>query len=318
MKDKLLIIGGSGLLGSNLARIAAKDFETYATYNSRPTRISECRIVSLDIRDQNKTLAVFNEVKPNLVIHTAALVDVDFCEGHPEGAWSTNVGGTENVALASKEVEAKLLYISTDSVFDGEKGMYVEEDLPRPLTIYAKTKLEGERMVRHWLPDSLIIRTAFCSRNSPGKPNLAEWIINGLESRKILKMFTDVFFSPIPVCTLIEAMLTIYHKELSGIYHVGGKERCSKFDYAMEIAHQFGLNTSYIQPSTLAEAKLKAPRPKDVSLNVGKALNSANVKLPDLKEGVFQLTTQIGLTDDKENNGGGFISKAITGRTKEI
>lgn len=289
MKEKLLITGGSGLLGGNISRIAAGDFETYATDNSHPMQSPACSFMLLDIRDKKQTLSVFKEIKPNLVIHTAALVNVDYCEGHPEEAWSNNVDGTEHVALASREVGAKLIHISTDSVFDGEKGMYAEEDTANPLNVYAKTKLEGEARVQRWLSDGLIIRTAFFSRSSPGGRSLAEWVINGLENGRILKMFTDAFFSPLPVNALAEAILAMYRKKLSGIYHVGCDGRYSKYAFGLEIARQLGFNSNNIQPSTLAEAKLKAPRPKDVSLNISKVFNAANIHFPDLREGVSQL-----------------------------
>ncbi len=102
-------------------------------------------------------------------------------------------------------------------------------------------------------------------------------------------MFTDVFFSPIPVNALVGAALEMYHKNLGGIYHIGGRERCSKYTFGLEMARAFGFNESHIQPSVLAEAKFKAPRPKDVSLNVNKTINSAGIYLPDLREGISQL-----------------------------
>lgn len=289
MKERLLIIGGSGLLGSSIVRIAAQNFEVYATYYLHPVQISDCTLVPLDIRDRDETLSLLGKIKPNIVIHTAALVDVDYCEEHPREAWLINAEGTENVALASKKAGAKLIYISTDSVFDGEKGMYTEADAPRPVNIYAKTKLEGETRIQHLLPDSLVIRTAFYSRSLPGRHSLAEWIITELKKGGTLRMFTDVFFSPIPADTLAEAMLEMYSKGLTGIYHVGGTERCSKYTFGLEIARIFGFDDSHIQPSTLVEAKLKAPRPKDLSLNINKVVNSANIHLPNLREGISQL-----------------------------
>lgn len=289
MKERLLIIGGSGLLGSNIVRTAAQNFEVYASYYSHPVQISSCSFMPLDIKDRHETLSLLRKVRPELVIHTAALVDVDYCEEHPGEAWLINADGAENVALASKKVGAKLIYISTDSVFDGEKGMYTEADVPHPINIYAKTKREGEIRVQRSLPDSLIIRTAFYSWSLPGRHSLAEWVITELKKENSLRMFTDVFFSPIPADALVEAMLEMYRKGLTGIYHVGGTERCSKYAFGLEIARIFGFNDSYIQPSTLAEAKLKAPRPKDLSLNISKVVNSANIHLPNLREGIFQL-----------------------------
>lgn len=287
-KERLLITGGSGLLGSNVARMTAKSFEVFATYNSHPNRISGCRFLPLDIRDKQKVISMFEEIKPDLVIHTAALIDVDYCQDHAEEARMTNVEGTESVALASKEVGAKLVYISTDSVFNGKKGMYAEEDVPHPVNIYARSKLEGERRVQYWLPDSLIIRTAFYgwSPSNSNRVSLANWVVSGLREGRTLKMFTDVFFSPILTSNLGEVLREIYHKNLSGVYHVAGSERCSKYGFGLEITQAFGLDKSLIQPSSIAEASLRAPRPRDISLNVTKISEVINTRLLNVKEGI--------------------------------
>ena len=287
-KQRLLITGGSGFLGSDIARSTIKGFKVYATYYTTPVQIAGCSFVPLDIRNREQTFSSLKEIKPDLVIHTAALVDVDYCEEHSEEAWSINTEGTENVALATREVGAKLVYISTDSVFDGEKGMYGEEDVPHPLNVYARTKLEGEARVRCCLPESIIIRTAFYGWGFPGKHSLADWLITQLKRGEKPKMFTEVLFSPIPINVLVAAMLEMCGKNLSGLYHVGGRERCSKYTFGLELARAFGFNESCIQPSTRAEAQLKAPRPKDISLNVNKTLSSG-IYLPSLREGISWL-----------------------------
>ena len=180
MKERLLVTGGSGLLGSNIARTAAQDFDVHATYHSRCSQMPKITFVQLDIRDKQQVGSVLKRIEPDLVIHAAALVNVDYCETHPEESWAINVEGTENVALVSKEVDAKMIFISTDSVFDGEKGMYAEEDVPHPLNMYARTKLEGERRVLHCLPDSTIVRTAFYGWSLHNGISLAEWVVGSL------------------------------------------------------------------------------------------------------------------------------------------
>ncbi len=286
MTEKLLITGGSGFLGSNIVRIVAKDFEVYATYNSHPFKIRRCKFVPLDIRDKQQVLSTFEEIKPTLVVHTAALADVDYCEGHANEAWMTNVRGTENVALAAKGIGAKMVYISTDSVFDGKKGMYVEEDVPCPLNVYAMTKRGGEKRVQHWLPDGIIVRTAFYGWSLSDKGSLAEWVVSGLRQSKTLKMFTDVFFSPIYIDNLVEAIIELYRNGIRGIYHAGGRERCSKYAFGLEIAQAYGLDKSLIQSSSIAEVGLRAPRPKDISLDTTKISKLINTRLLNVREGI--------------------------------
>lgn len=268
--------------------MSAKTFEVFASYNSHPNQISECRFLPLDIRDKQQVISVFEEIKPDLVIHTAAMIDVDYCEDHAKEAWATNVEGTENVTLASKGIGAKMIYISTDSVFDGKKGMYVEEDVPHPVNIYARTKLEGEERAQYRLPDSLIIRTAFYgwSPSDSIRTSLAEWVVSGLREGRTLKMFTDVFFSPIFAGNLVEAMIEIYHKNLSGICHIAGSEKCSKYRFGLEIAQAFGLDKALIQPCSIDEVSLRAPRPRDISLNVSKISRAITTRLLDVTEGI--------------------------------
>jgi dTDP-4-dehydrorhamnose reductase len=142
-------------------------------------------------------------------------------------------------------------------------------------------------LAQHVLPDILIVRTAFYSLGTPGKHSLAAWVAEGLKKGDTLNMFTDVFFSPIPASTLAQVILEMDRKELGGLYHIGGRERCSKYAFGQALARALGLDTTLIQPSMLADVNLKAPRPRDVSLNVDKTLGV--LALPDLAEGISQM-----------------------------
>ncbi len=284
--EKILITGGSGLLGSNIARTAAEEYQVYATHNSHPSRIPGCRFVPLDIKDRQQVLSLLKEIKPAVVIHTAGLVNVDYCEEHEDEARLINVVGTENVALAAREIGAKLIFISTDSVFDGERGMYTEEDAPHPLTVYARTKLEAEKSVAHRLPDSIIVRTVFYGWGLHSKQSLAEWVVNGLREGKKLSMWTDAFFTPMLANNLAEVLLAMYRRNLNGIYHVAGSERCSKYDFGREVARTFGLDTDLIQPSSINEARLRAHRPKDPSLDTTRVSGLVDTRLLGVEEGI--------------------------------
>ncbi len=288
MKKKLLITGGSGLLGSNAARMAAQEFEVYATFKSRASQVPGCSFVPLEIRDRQQVRAAMRRLQPNLVLHAAALVNVDYCEDHTEEAWAINVVGTENVAAAARESGARLIFISTDSVFDGEKGMYVEQDVPHPLTVYGRTKLEAEKRVGDLLPDSLVLRTAFYGWSLHKRDSLAEWFVNGLRGGQQRKGFTDIFFSPILAQNLLEVAIDLYRQGLKGLFHVGGPERCSKYDFGREIAVAFGFDTRAIQPSSFAQAESRprAPRPRDVSLDVARVKQSTGIRLLGVAEGI--------------------------------
>ena len=300
-KDRVLITGGSGLLGSNTARMLSNDFEVYATYNTHPSQISGCRFLFLNITDKDQVVSVAREIKPSLIIHASGLINVDFCETNEDDAWAINVYGTENVAIASQEFDAKLVYVSTDSVFDGRKGSYTEEDMPNPLSIYAKSKFEGEKRAQQMAPNSIIVRTAFYGWSLYEKPSLAEWVLNSLREGKSPRMWTDVYFSPIYVGSLIEVMISMFRNDLRGIYHVGGSESCSKYSFGRMIASVFGFDADIIEPTSIDEAQLKAPRPRNLSLNTSKVSMDQDVRLLNVQEGIslFKKSAPVRLESNK-------------------
>ena len=281
-----MITGGSGLLGSNLVKMAASDFEVYATYHTHLTQIPGSQFMRMDTRDKKRVLSIFEKIKPHLVIHTAGLVNVDYCEKHEDEAWSLNVYGTENITLATEKINAKLIYISTDSIFDGKKGMYTEKDIPNPHTAYAKTKLAGEEIVKRRLSNSIIARTVFYGWSLHSKKSLAEWIITTLKEKKRLKLWADAFFTPILVNNLAEVLLTMYRQDLNGTYHVGGSERCSKYVFGLGLARVFKLDSNLIEPSSISETGSGISRPKDPSLDSTKVSRELATKLLDIRQGI--------------------------------
>lgn len=288
--ERILITGGSGLLGGNLAKMACEKYETYATYHGHPVRMNRCVFFPLDIADRDKTFKTVTKIRPKLIIHTAALTNVDYCEEHHEEAQSLNIEGTRNLARAAESIGAKFIYISTDSVFDGEKGMYTEEDTPNPLSYYAKTKLEGEKVLNEFDLDCSILRTCIYGWNMQKKFSLAEWVIHGSQNKKKLTMFKDVFFSPILVNNLSEAIFEVYERDIEGVLNVAGSERCSKLHFGEKIAEVFALDKSYIKPISIEDfTNFKAPRPRDVSLDVSKAKKMLRTELLDVEGGLVRM-----------------------------
>jgi len=285
--EKVLITGGSGLLGCNLAKFTADKLKTYATYSLHPVKIKNCKMLSMEITDYQDTSRKVMEIRPDVIIHTAALTNVDYCEVNREQTSKINVEGTRNLAEIAEKTGSYLVYVSTDSVFDGEKGLYREEDMPNPQNYYAKTKLEGERILQKYDVKYAIIRTNIYGWNIQNKLSLAEWILEGLKNERVLTMFKNVFFSPILVNNLAEAIFELYQRNLQGVWHVAGVERCSKLHFAYKIAKIFGLNNKKIKPISIDESNLKAKRPKDSSLDVSKAVRDLSVKLLDVEGGLI-------------------------------
>lgn len=265
---KILMIG-SGLLGSKLAGIVVNEFTMLTTYKEHPPTTENYKSYYLDIINERDVTVLIKKLNPNYIIHTAALTDVDHCERDKRLAWNINVEGTKHLAEASKETGAKLIYISTDYVFDGEKGMYKENDPTNPIDYYGKTKLQGEKVV-NGLRDYIIVRPSVLYGWNPTKLNFVTWVIQVLKEGNEVRIVKDQFNTPTLADNLAELILTLIEKEECGIFHLSGSERISRFDFALKIAKIFDLNTDLIKPIASDQLNWIAKRPMDSSLDVTK------------------------------------------------
>ena len=301
---KLLVVGGSGLLGYKVAELAVGEFETFATYNFRSVELQGCNFLKLNKCDRSATLALVKKIKPDVVIDTAALHNVDYCETHRDEAWKVNVEGTRNVADACKEISAKMIFISTDYVFDGKKGFYNEKDASNPLHFYAKTKLEGETIVKEADIDYAIARPSVIYgwnpselaglRSSSGKSmNFVIWVLNELRSGEEIKIVTDQYSSPTLADNLAEVLLALSKSQRKEVYHTAGKTCINRFNFAKKIAEIFDLNGSLIKPVTSDAFKQVAERPKRCCLDVSKAERELKVKLLTVEEGLTKMKTKM-------------------------
>ena len=286
--NKILITGGSGLLGSNIAKLAALKFNVYATYNKNEVSMNKAHFFQVDLTKKERLIKI-GQIKPNFIIHCAALTNVDYCEEHPNKAYNQNVLASVNIAEIAQRIGAFLIYISTDSVFDGTKGNYKEEDIPNPINVYGRTKLEAEQKVLSIHPHSCIVRTNIYGWNKRDKFSLAEWMLNKLTNNEELPALKDVYFSPILVNDLAEALFKLQEKKYEGIIHIAGSETCSKLDFAYMIAEAFSLDKGLIRPISIHELGLKASRGKNTSLNVSKAEKILKEHLPKAKEGLVKM-----------------------------
>lgn len=294
---KLLVIGGSGLLGYKLAKKSSEKYETFLTYNFRPVNLEGCTALKLDKCDREAVFELLEKIRPDVVIDTAALHNVDYCETHPEEAWKVNVEGTRNVAEACKRIGAKIIFISTDYVFDGEKGCYTEEDAPNPLSYYAKTKLEAEKIIQSlgiryviarpsviygWNPNEVL-----GLKSSSGKSvNFVVWALQKLERGEEIKAVTDQYNCPTLADNLAEALLIMAASEKQGIYHTAGKECVNRYQFTLKVAEVFNLDKSLIKPVTSEIFKQIAKRPKKCCLDVSKAERDFGIKFLTVEEGL--------------------------------
>ncbi len=283
----LVITGASGLLGANLV-LHARDrgLAIAAVCHRHLVNIPLVKAVCVDLTDSEKTREALNALRPAAVIHCAAATNLDWCEDHPTDAAAINTRASAVLAGIAKDVDARFIYISTDAVFDGSKGNYSEDDAPTPLNIYGRTKLRGEQEVIRANPSALVARVNIYGWNAQNKLSLAEWVLDGLRAGRTVPGFTDVYFTPILVNDLAEILLAMLDRNLTGLYHVGGSEKLSKFDFARKVALTFGFDPGQVAPARLADAPLRARRAPDMSMNTGKIVKALGRAMPDADSGL--------------------------------
>ncbi|UCD07883.1 MAG: dTDP-4-dehydrorhamnose reductase [Candidatus Aenigmatarchaeota archaeon] len=286
---RLLITGASGLLGTKLAEISSKSYETIGTYNKNYVR-SNCKMIKLDIKNKNQVFDVIGKMNPNFVIHTAAFTNVDQCETKKHTAWDINVKGTENIVKICEKIGAKLIYMSTDFVFDGKKeGKYKETDTPNPINWYGKTKLEGEKLIQKSRIDFIITRTSVLyGWNLQKRLNFVTWAIEKLKNNEKIKIVTNQWNSPTLANNLAYSLINILNKKEHGMFHMAGSERINRFDFAKKIAKIFNLNENLIEPIKSEKLKQIAKRPTDSSLNIEKA-KKIGIKFLNIEKGLNEM-----------------------------
>ena len=278
---KLLVTGASGMLGSNIVLELKERYDIFGLYRSSLNPAVK-KGFKIDLVDKDRVMALISEINPDFIIHCAELTDVDKCERDYSLAHRINAVATKNLA-ASIASRVRFIYVSTDSVFDGKKGNYNEDDRPCPLNNYAKSKLEGEDFVRQEADNFAIVRTNIFGWNHVKGESFAEWIFTSLRQKRRIKMFTDVIFSPITVNTLSVLIDTLLGMDFVGLLNIESSTSISKYDFGLSLAKLFNLDASLITPVSVDSFGFKAKRPKNTSLNVSKA-NAIFGTLPTAEE----------------------------------
>jgi dTDP-4-dehydrorhamnose reductase len=293
MAKKILLTGASGLLGANVLRHFAGDKRVtlLATQRDETFQISEAfsrgePVHHLDITNQTDVWNLFSQWLPDVVIHTAAMTEAPACEWNRQLAFDINVGATELLAKLCDHFSAKLIFISTDLVFDGTKGNYLESDDRKPLNYYGETKLQAENLATSLCETTVVLRTSLLLGKSPrGSRSLDERLITDLRAGKNLTLFTDEFRNPIRASTLatvIDAFIFGDAHEASGVFHAASRNAVSRYDLGLSLAKQVALPTDLISPALHASVSFSPPRPRDCRLITDKL--HAIVPLPTWEE----------------------------------
>jgi len=289
--NTLLITGGSGFVGKNLANFFASRCSVFATYFQHPTAPDGAtEPLQLDVTNVRQVLSIFERVRPDAVIHAAGNKDVKFCEDHANEANQINGLGTRNVAQACRKFGASMIYLSTDLVFNGLRGCYREDELPQPSSAYGRSKLEGERFAREELKDVAICRSGgIYGKGSP----LLGWLSAELEAGRTVDCFVDVFNTPTYAENLAEMMEAIIEKRLTGVFHTVGRQRVSRFEFFKSYAGTLGLD-HLLAPVSIANVKDKLFLQPDSSLSAEQTSQRLGVTFNSIAEGFTRLKARGG------------------------
>jgi len=263
---QILVTGASGQLGAYLLQELHRcSAPVQAWSGSRQGELFGVPLRPVDLADPFQVAQAFADIRPGIILHTAALARVDDCERDPDRARRINAGGTAVLADLAEQARARLVLVSTDLVFDGESPPYRETDLPQPLTVYARTKLEAENAVLN-RRNAVVVRVSLLFGPSrSGQPSFFDSQSNALRQGKPLTLFADEWRSPLALMTAARALLDIARSDVTGLLHLGGPERLSRLEMGQRLAAFLGVS----RPNIVAASRLQASeaRPCDVSLD---------------------------------------------------
>lgn len=290
-KRRILITGASGLLGLNTALEIAAEYAVIGQVNRNVLHTEEFTVVQTDLLAPGAVQRLLDETQPDWVIHCAAQANVDACEANPAQAQQLN---SEIPRLLAEHVArggARLIHVSTDAVFDGQRGNYTEDDLPNPLSVYARTKLDGERLVLAANPNAIVARVNLFGWSLSGKRSLAEFFFNKLNAGEPAMGFTDVYFCPLLANDLGRLLVKMLAAGLSGLYHAVGSECISKYEFGLRVARAFGFDENLVIPTSVQDGGLKAARSPNLTLRADKLIHALGEPIPNLSTGLERFYT---------------------------
>jgi dTDP-4-dehydrorhamnose reductase len=295
---RILVTGANGLLGYKLIQLLSKQPHIYTIATARkkishlPEHVIFCE---LDITDADQTKDVISVMKPDVVIHTAAMTNVDQCEAEREQCWKTNVHGVENLIAACALNHVHLIHVSTDFIFDGSHGPLDESAIPRPVNFYGESKLAAEKAIQQSTLSWTILRTVLVFGITPdmSRSNIVLWVKKSLEEGKTIQVVNDQWRTPTLAEDLAKGCFIAAQKQATGIYHISGEEMMTPYDIAIQTAEFFHLDKSLIKPTDSSKFKQPAMRPPKTGFIITKAKKELGYQPHTFQEGLRLLASQL-------------------------
>ena len=269
---KLLITGANGFLGWNICRLAKGRWHLFGTVYSHPVDIPKVTTIKINLTDHSELKRLFQKVRPDAVIHTAAASDPNFCQVNPDVSYGINVMASVNIALLCSDYKIPYLFTSTDLVFDGLNAPYRESDPVCPVNVYGEHKALAEERVLKANPQSTVCRMSLMfGLSGPVAKSFIQPMLLAMQAGRELNLFVNEFRTPLSASSAVGGLFLVLNK-VHGIIHLGGKERISRYDFGKLMQRIFKFENARIRPCKQEEIHMPASRPADVSLDSSKAV----------------------------------------------
>ena len=303
---KILITGSNGLLGQKLIYqlIGYPDYQVFATSRGENRTLIKKRYeyIPLDITQEQEIQETFDYVKPDIVINTAAITNVDACEDEKKECWELNVEAVQYLATACEKYNAHLIHVSTDFIFDGVSGPYNEESLPNPISYYGESKLAAEEIVKNSSCKFSIVRTVLVYGvvDNMSRSNIVLWAKGALETGKELTVVDDQYRTPTLAEDLAHGCILIAQKGAEGIYNISGDEYMCITDLVKRVAKYFKFDENLVKPISSSSLNQKAARPPKTHLLLDKAKKELDYMPSSFEEGLSILDVQLYARQNEE------------------
>lgn len=299
---KIYITGIAGLLGNNIATALKNKYEISGA-DLINVKIPNISYDVFNLCDEKELRYHITKCNPDILIHTVAAVNVDRCESDVDYAETLNAKLTKKIADICDELGIKLIYISTDAVFDGKKeSLYIEDDIVNPINVYGRTKYEGEEYTSQ-IRNSLILRTNIYGLNIQNKKSFGEWVVDALNNNEEINMFEDILFSPILVNELARVIDKCIEKNLCGLYHACGTGAISKYEFGIKIKKIFDIKTGKINKSQSDIMNFIAPRAKNMGMSNQKLCSKLKIKINTPEESIEEFYRMYSYVKEKNTHG---------------
>lgn len=291
----VLITGATGLLGQGLLQQAPQGWSIVSVHR-RPYPADTPGVVevTMDVSNRPALEQLFAAHRFDAVVHAAGIASVDYSEQHVEESLESNLGGTRNIAELCAGSGTRLVYVSTNAVFDGSNAPYHESDRVNPINAYGRIKLACEHLVEKTVDRHVIARPILMYGwpHAMGRPNPVTWVIDALERGETIRMVDDIYENPLHNINAARAIWAILDIDIGGVIHLAGRDVISRYDFARMVARIFGLDATHIRPVSSASFPDIAPRPRNTSLVTTRMESEVGVPPSALEEGLRLMATR--------------------------